>query len=207
LCLLAFRVHNTRVMHPPTSPSPTPHRPPSLPPSPPPHRQTNQPTNHTTPQQMAKRVEKVEGRLASMDEATEEERAEERRLKQQSEDARGEEARLKGACVRAFFGFVVLFALVCDVGLGVGGGWVGGGVDGCVRLIAHPALETTTAWKGWPCRLTLTLPQSNATEAVADVGKAQERLLNKRAMALQKRDASLKKIQVRVCPAPAGLVA
>lgn len=35
------------------------------------------------------------------------------------------------------------------------------------------------------------------TEAVAEVGKAQERLLNKRAMALQKRDASLKKIQVR----------
>lgn len=33
-------------------------------------------------------------------------------------------------------------------------------------------------------------------EAVADVGKAQEKLLNKRAMALQKRDASLKKIQV-----------
>lgn len=46
---------------------------------------------------MAKRVASVEAALGKMDEATEAERGEERRLKQQSEDARAEEARLKGA--------------------------------------------------------------------------------------------------------------
>ena len=33
-------------------------------------------------------------------------------------------------------------------------------------------------------------------EAITDVSKAQEKLINKRSMALQKRDSSLKKIQV-----------
>jgi len=44
---------------------------------------------------------------------------------------------------------------------------------------------------------TTTANNNKPTEAVAEVGKAQEKLLNKRAMALQKRDASLKKIQAR----------
>lgn len=75
----------------------------------------------------AARVKDVEGRLAAMDAASEEEKEEERTLKARAEEERAGEASLK--------------------------------------------------------------------ELVAEVAKAQEKLLNKRSMAMQKRDASLKKIQ------------
>lgn len=58
-------------------------------------------------------------------------------------------------------------------------------------------MHATTTSKDQPTDPVHSIQIHTRAEAVGDVGKAQEKLLNKRAMALQKRDASLKKIQVR----------
>ncbi len=109
--------------------------------------------------------------------------------------------------------FSVYMCLVCICGRGlVGEGW-GGWLVACAsiqspstarRNQSNPPHHQTPHPTNYPKpqqptnrNNTTTVNNNKPTEAVAEVGKAQEKLLNKRAMALQKRDASLKKIQAR----------